>query len=173
MVKEILSDRHSALPLALIPEWRFNSRRHRVTEWHLLFWTSCLGKNYVSCSHKTLIVLLHCRSCSWVITLFAHRGLVVGGITSPFSIFHPPLKDCPSALVGGTDPSLPRHLVQRQTTKLKCHFNFLRALVTAGLALSPGYSCRFHTVWCQRGYSPSISHSDLIHLSPLMCYPCG
>lgn len=39
--------------------------------------------------------------------------------------------------------------------------------------MSPGYSCSFHTVWCQKGYSPSISHSDLIHLSPLMCYSCG
>ncbi len=67
----------------------------------------------------------------------------------------------------------PGTLVQRQITKLKCHFNFLQALVSAGLALSPGYSCKFHTVWCQKGYSPSISHSDLIHLSPLMCYSCS
>lgn len=94
-------------------------------------------------------------------------------ITSLFSIFHLLLKDYPSGLVGGTDPSLPWHLVQHQTTKLKCHFNFPQALVTAGLALSPGYSCKFHTVWCQKGYSPSISHSNLIHLSPLMCCSCG
>lgn len=95
----------------------------------------------------------------------------MGGITSLFSIFHLPLTDCPSALVGGTDPSLPWHLDQRQTTKLKCHFNFLPALVTAGRALSPGYSCKFHIMWCQKGYSPSISHSDLIHLSPLSVIP--
>lgn len=95
----------------------------------------------------------------------------MGGITSLFSIFHLALTDCPSALVGGADPSLPRHLDQRQTAKLKCHFNFLAALVTAGLALSPGYSCNFHIVWCQKGYSPSISHSDLIHLSSLSVIP--
>ncbi|TNN57819.1 hypothetical protein EYF80_032003 [Liparis tanakae] len=43
-------------------------------------------------------------------------------------------------LVGDADPSSPRRWVQRQTGKLKCHFNFLQALVTAGLASSPGYS---------------------------------
>ncbi len=148
-------------------------QRHWVTEWHLLFWAGCLDKNYVSSWHETLMVLVHCRSSSWVITRFAHGGLFVGGITSLFSLFHLTLKDCPSALAGGTDPSLPWHSVQRQTTKLKCHFNFLQALVTAGLALSPGNSCKFHTVWCQKGCSPSISHSDLIHLFPLMCYSCG
>lgn len=95
----------------------------------------------------------------------------MGGITSLFSIFHLALTDCPSALVGGADPSLPRHLDQRQTAELKCHFNFLAALVTAGLALSPGYSCNFHIMWCQKGYSPSISHSDLIHLSSLSVIP--
>lgn len=175
LVKQNLSDRHSVLPLALVPEHGFNSRRYIV--WlndiyysELAVW----GKN-VSCSHKTLleIVLARCRSCSWVPTRRTpqSRGLVVGGITSLFAIFHLALTDCPSAWVGGPDPSLPRHLDQRQTAELKCHFNFLAALVTAGLALSPGYSCNFHIMWCQKGYFPSISHSDPIHLSSLSVTP--
>lgn len=95
------------------------------------------------------------------------------GGTSRFSLifFFSLLTDCPSALVGATEPSLPRHLGQRQATKLKCHFNFLQVLVTAGPALSPGYGCKFHIMWCQKGYSPSITHSDLTHLSPSSINP--
>ena len=48
------------------------------------------------------------------------------------------VKNGPSGLLAGTDPSLPWHFVPRQTAKLKCHFSFLPALVTAWLASSPG-----------------------------------
>lgn len=94
-------------------------------------------------------------------------------ITCLYTIFYIPLKNCPSGLVGGTDPSLPWHFAQRQPSKLKCHFNSAQWLVTAGVALSPGYSCMFRTEWCQKDYSPSISHLNRIHLPPLMRYSCG
>ena len=98
---------------------------------------------------------------------------MVDGITSLLSILYLPLKDCPFGLVAGLDPSLPWQFVERQINKLKCHFTFPKALVTAGKALSPGYGCKFHTVRCQKGYSPFISQLNLIHLSPSMCYCCG
>lgn len=132
--------------------------RNRMNEWHLLFWTGCLGRNCVSCSHKTLIVLAHCRSCSWYITLLAHRGFVVCG-TSVFSIFL-------SALVGGTDPSLPWHLFQRQATNLKCHFNFLQALVTAGLALSRRLALQVsYSVVSERLFSLHLPFKSYSHIS--------
>lgn len=80
------------------------------------------------------------------------------------------LKDYLHGLAGSTDPFLPWHLVHCQTCKLKSHFNFLKALVTSGPALSLGHNCSFHTLWCQKAYSPSNSHLNLIHLSAIMCY---
>lgn len=84
-------------------------------------------KKKVACSYKTLIVLDNCRSRSRVEVEVDRMELffffVVGG-TSRFSLFFffSLLTDCPSALVGATEPSLPWHLDQCQATKLKCHF---------------------------------------------------
>lgn len=128
-------------------------------------------QNYVFCPHKkNLIVLVHCRSRSGFIALFAHRGLLVDGATT-HPLFFPSSFQVPSIWPGGKHRStLARALSSTSNLQTKrSHFNFPHALVTAGQAFVPRPQLHVsYSVLIRKAILPP-SHIQIVFAHLLKC----
>lgn len=145
-----------------------------VNEWHLLLSASCAGKVGVLFTSNTnsLSSLQEPPPSSYssVEHGFKKRDLdtlIVSALSGLFSISHLLRADLSLALFGPTDPSWAGHLDQCQTANWNVTLpSFRRSSLQdqPHQQAAPGGRCH-------RGYSHTISHSDLTHPSALSVIP--
>lgn len=145
-----------------------------VNEWHLLLWASCAGKVGVlfTSNANSLSSLQEPPPSSYSSIEHSLKKrdldtLIVSALSGLFSVSHLLRADLSLALLGPSDPSLAGHLDQCQTanwnvTLPSCRRSSLQDQPHQQAA--PGGRCH-------RGYSHTISHSDLTHPSALSVIP--
>lgn len=153
LLKLHLSDGHSLVPPALVPEWGFDSGRHNgVNEWHFLLSAGCMGK-LACCSHQTPTASDHSWSRRRLPARLANTGKKKKKkrgswhsyrecIIWPFLYFSPPSCRFIPRFVRTHWSILGRPLRSVSNCKLKCHFSFLQTPVTSGPASSAGCAGR-------------------------------
>lgn len=175
LLKLNLSDGRSLVPPALVPEWGFDSGRHSAWMNDIYCSRPAVRGKLVCCSHQTLTASAHCRSRHRVLTRLLNTvlkkrdldTLIVSALSGLFSISHLLRADLSLALLGPTDPSWAGHLDQCQTANWNVTLpSFRRSSLQdqPHQQAAPGGRCH-------RGYSHTISHSDLTHPSALSVIP--
>lgn len=169
-----LSDGRSLVPPALVPEWGFDSGRHSVWMNDIYCSRPAVRGKLVCCSHQPLTTSAHCRSRHRVLTCLFNtvkKGdldtLIVSALSGLFSVSHLLRADLSLALLGPTDPSLAGHLDQCQTANWNVTLPSFRC---SSLQDQPHQQAATGGR-CLRGYSHTISHSDLTHPSALSVIP--